>query len=87
MRQACCWLAGGNDFPEAGGAGEAGRRDHGPRSPPPDHLRCRYREGGRRKLVATVLPGGRGHRGRLREQIGWERRRETKIWFWLLVIL
>lgn len=66
MRQACCWLAGGNGFPEAGGAGEAGMRDHGPHSPPSGYLRSRYREGGRRMLVVTVPPGGRGHRGRLR---------------------
>lgn len=67
MKQACCWLAGGSGSPEAGGAVEAGRRDLGPHSPPPGHLRSRDREEGRRRPVAAAPPGSRGHRGLLEE--------------------
>lgn len=49
---------------EAGGEGEAGTRDPGPRSPL-GHLSSRDREEGRRRLPVAALPGGRGHRGRL----------------------
>lgn len=66
-RQDCCWLAGGRDSPEAGGEGEAGREDLGPCSPP-SHLSSRDREEGRRRPLAALLPGGRGHRGRLEEE-------------------
>lgn len=66
-RQDGCWLAGGSDSPEAGGEGEAGTGDPGPRSRP-SHLSSRDREEGRRRPLAASLPGGRGHRGRLEEK-------------------
>lgn len=78
MRQACCWLAGGSGSPEAGCEGEAGTRDPGLRSPP-GHLSSKDREEGRRRLLAAVLPGGRGHRGRLQEEKEEERERRNVI--------
>lgn len=69
-KQACCWLAGGSEPLEAGGAGEAGRRDRDPRSPPRGCLKSRDREEGRRRPVAAAPPRGRGQRGRLTEETG-----------------
>ena len=53
---------------EEGGEGAGGRRDPGPRSPPPGCLSRRDREEGRRRLRAAVSPRGRGHRGRLEDK-------------------
>lgn len=66
-RRACCWLAGGSDSPEAGGEGEAGTTDPGPRSPP-GRLNSRDKEGGRRRPPAAAPPWGRGHREALERE-------------------
>lgn len=60
-RPACCWPAPGSGSPEAGGEGEAGRRDPGPRSPP-GRPSNRGRGAGRRGQPAAAPAWGKGRR-------------------------